>query len=397
MFAESGGTEGQVHDELAHGNPSAEDVTTAEVMPEPSLEKEVAVMRTPVNKRRRKRGKEVTEGNAPPKVLRKDHAAFRPAEGTIGGESPVPVGLDTGSTIFMTATQDAPTSIFRERGRDPDWKCCDHKGPKPVSARSLESGKSSSFPSVGGSPKDIYQPGWGVTKNCCLDTLKACQGMVDHIVQPRYFSELSHLPNADFLSQYNKNQARQVAMGSQLRLRFKQEVRNVEAESNSVRNQTKNLETLLEAEVSDLQAQVTEMDARLDKLSVDFDEEIYPHMLTVIAGRHWVIGHGLRLAVMMYAESSELRQSFADVVSVGLVKGISKDLKHDIEHGRAGRDLADIEAYDPEPDSKYVKAIHDLKDLKYLPVDQLEKLKDTLIDVIMASLYLESNSGEDAP
>ncbi|GKD55052.1 hypothetical protein Tco_1288439, partial [Tanacetum coccineum] len=27
-----------------------------------------------------------------------------------------------------------------------------------------------------------------------------------------------------------------------------------------------------------------------DALSVDFDEELYPHMLTAIAGRRWVIG-----------------------------------------------------------------------------------------------------------
>nr|GFC94715.1 hypothetical protein [Tanacetum cinerariifolium] len=28
-----------------------------------------------------------------------------------------------------------------------------------------------------------------------------------------------------------------------------------------------------------------EMDARLDAMSIDFDEELYPHMLTAIAGR----------------------------------------------------------------------------------------------------------------
>ncbi|GJW06147.1 hypothetical protein Tco_1568570 [Tanacetum coccineum] len=70
------------------------------------------------------------------------------------------------------------------------------------------------------------------------------------------------------------------------------------------------------------------MDASLDKLSVDFDEELYPHKLTVIAGHRWVIGHGLRLAVMKCSESPELRQAFADVVSPGLVKGISEGLKH---------------------------------------------------------------------
>ncbi|GKG50628.1 hypothetical protein Tco_0538752, partial [Tanacetum coccineum] len=40
------------------------------------------------------------------------------------------------------------------------------------------------------------------------------------------------------------------------------------------------------------------IDAHLDALSIDIDKELYPHMLTAIAGRRWVIGHGLRLAVM---------------------------------------------------------------------------------------------------
>ncbi|GJR70812.1 hypothetical protein Tco_0016877 [Tanacetum coccineum] len=237
-------------------------------------------------------------------------------------------------------------------------------------------------------------------------------------------------------------------------------LRTVDKEVQGLRNQAMNLETLLEAEVdmkkaakaknakltkeleslraqftdlqvsndqlsqqvSTLQAQVTgeerikaafeefkkyedervnsryaEMDARLDKLSVDFDEELYPHMLTTIAGRRWVIGHGLRLAVMKCAESSEIRRAFADVVSAGLAKGMSEGLKYGVEHGKTGRDLADIEAYDPEANSKLIKSLQDLKDLKYPMVDELEKLRDAPIELIMESLHLESDTEEDAP
>ncbi|GJZ82046.1 hypothetical protein Tco_0647040 [Tanacetum coccineum] len=172
------------------------------------------------------------------------------------------------------------------------------------------------------------------------------------------------------------------------------EAKNAELtkELESLRRQFSDLQvsnTQLSQQVSNLQAQVTgeekiksafkefkkyeddkveqrcaEMDARLDKLSVDFGEELYSHMLTAIAG---------------------------------LVKGMSEGLKHGIEHGKAGQDLAAIEAYDPEADRKYVKALQDLKDLKYPLVDQLQGLKDAPMDLIMASLHLESDSGEDAP
>ncbi|GJT83763.1 hypothetical protein Tco_1058105 [Tanacetum coccineum] len=76
---------------------------------------------------------------------------------------------------------------------------------------------------------------------------------------------------------------------------------------------------------------------------------------------------------------------------------MSEGLKHRVEHEKAKLDLATIKAYDPEADTKYVAALHALKDLKYPLVDQLEKLKDASIDLIMASLYLESDSGEDTP
>ncbi|GKC66683.1 hypothetical protein Tco_1099281 [Tanacetum coccineum] len=110
-----------------------------------------------------------------------------------------------------------------------------------------------------------------------------------------------------------------------------------------------------------------------------------------------VIGHGLRLAVMKCAESMELRQVFANVVSAGIAKGMSEGLKHGVEHGKAKLDLAAVEAYDPEADDKFTTALQALKDLEYPLVDQLERLKDAPIDLIMASLHLESDTGEDAP
>nr|GFD11603.1 transposase (putative), gypsy type [Tanacetum cinerariifolium] len=138
-------------------------------------------------------------------------------------------------------------------------------------------------------------------------------------------------------------------------------------------------------------------DARLDALNIDFDEELYPHMLTAIVGRRWMIGRGLSLAVMKCGESTELRQAFANVVSAGIDKGMSKGLKHGVEHGHAKLDLEAIEAYDPKADAKYIVALHALKNLEYPLVDQLESLKDAPMDVIMASLHLESDTGDDAP
>ncbi|GKG63299.1 hypothetical protein Tco_0640794, partial [Tanacetum coccineum] len=57
----------------------------------------------------------------------------------------------------------------------------------------------------------------------------------------------------------------------------------------------------------------------------------------------------------------------------------------------------DVEAYEPVADSKYVASLHDLKDLNYPLIDELEQLKDAPLDVILAFLYLDSDTGEDVP
>nr|GFA02534.1 hypothetical protein [Tanacetum cinerariifolium] len=155
---------------------------------------------------------------------------------------------------------------------------------------------------------------------------------------PGYFSELRHMHNEDFLRQYNINLAQQVAMGSQLHLRFEQEaklLRKSVAQVDALHQQVYEEETLKAAfedykrqQDQMVEQQCAEMDAHLDAMSIDFDKELYPHMLTAIAGRRWVIGHGLRLATIKCAESLEMRHAFADVVSARIAIGMSEDLKH---------------------------------------------------------------------
>nr|GEX73093.1 hypothetical protein [Tanacetum cinerariifolium] len=111
-----------------------------------------------------------------------------------------------------------------------------------------------------GSPKNVYRPEWGVTNGSLLDTPEACQDLVDHLAPPGYFSELRHMHNEEFLRQYNVNLARQVAMGSQLRLRFEQEAKLLRKSVAKVARRDKriqapeleirNLEALLEAEAN---------------------------------------------------------------------------------------------------------------------------------------------------
>nr|GEW96326.1 hypothetical protein [Tanacetum cinerariifolium] len=397
-------TEDRGHEAVAPEVPPPENVTTTKFAPEAGQVERIAATGPRVIKERRNRGNDGFDTNAPPKVLRRDHADSRPTQSTIGGKSLTAMALGMGSTCPVPTSWDTHVDVsdpdplsFTDPQSLPTAKVAQSFKGAAV-AGDLES-ENTSFTSMVGSPESIYRPEWGVTNGCLLDALKACQDL-------------------------------QVAMGSQLRLRFEQEAKLLKKSVALVarqdkriqarENEIKNLETLLEAEtdmkktaevknvklsnelenlralfsylqvsndrlsqqVSTLQTQrCVEMDARLDALSIDFDEELYPHMLTAIIGHRWVIRHGLRLAVMKCDESIELRQVFADVVSAGIAKGMNEGLKYGVEHGKANLSLEAIEAYDPEAKAKYITALHALKDLKYPMVDQLESLKDAPIDV----------------
>ncbi|GJS73446.1 hypothetical protein Tco_0706287 [Tanacetum coccineum] len=257
---------------------SAENTVTAEVIPELNLEKETIAKEPPINKRRRKRVK------------------VRCREMHLLGYSKI---------AAVVADLDS---------------------------------ENTSFTCMVGSPGSIYQPGWGVTNDCRLDTPGVSQDLVDHKAPPGIQARENDIKNLEVLLEAKADMKKAA------------EAKNVKLAQITGEEKIKAaFEEFKKYEDEQVNSRCAKMDAQLDKLSMDFDEELYPHMLIAIVGRRWVIGYGLCLAVMRCAELSEIRRAFADVVWVGLAK------------------------------------------------DQLEKLRDAPMELIMASLHLESDTREDAP
>ncbi|GKF28728.1 hypothetical protein Tco_0095070, partial [Tanacetum coccineum] len=63
-----------------------------------------------VNKGRRKRGNNEAEANAPPKIIRRDHDAFRLAQSTRRGKYLASMRLDAGSILSTPAAHDPSTA-----------------------------------------------------------------------------------------------------------------------------------------------------------------------------------------------------------------------------------------------------------------------------------------------
>nr|GEZ50835.1 transposase (putative), gypsy type [Tanacetum cinerariifolium] len=361
-----------------------------------SLEEEVAAMGPRLSKKRRRRVNDEADANTPPKVLRKYYASVHPEQSTRGGKSLPTMGLAADST-FVTPADTKGVS-------DPDLLSYAKPQPHPeqsmtqsfkistknvatmevqdtYSAESAGSGKSTSSPSMVGSPGGIYQPGWGVTNSCRLDTLDSCQDVAMGLQLSLHFEKEVRLLKKAIAQIARRDQRIQVREEEIKKL--DQEVQDLQVSNDQLTQQVLTLQTQVTGEEriraafeefkkyedDRVEKRYVEMEARLDVLSIDFDEELYPYMLT----------------------------AFANVMSVGIAEGMGEGLAHGIEHGKVGRDLDVVEAYDPEANIKYLQVLQELKDLKYPIVDQLEGLKDAPIEVIMASLHLESDSGEDAP
>ncbi|GJX04091.1 hypothetical protein Tco_0190007 [Tanacetum coccineum] len=137
----------------------------------------------------------------------------------------------------------------------------------------------------------------------------------------------------------------------------------------------------------------TELDARIADVRRDMDNDLYPHMLTAIAGRRWVVGHGFRLAVHKCARSIECQSALGKVISMAINKGIQQGLEAGVVHGKAGRSLAQIEAYDPEVEGKYVAAVSEFEGVSFPLLDELEGLKDSPLALIMSALTLKDDQG----
>ncbi|GKF09793.1 hypothetical protein Tco_0044017, partial [Tanacetum coccineum] len=191
--------------------PMKDDADVTEAAVEPDLEKEVVSMGPTIKKRHRERDAGGGGSNTPAKVLRKDHDAARAEHSAHEGKSLADIIVDTEPVIHVHETPKPPVATQSVSDPDP----LSYAKPQPnskqdVAQSSKEAGaagnqdseKSTPSPSITGSPRSIYQPGWGVPNDCRLDTLEACQDVVDHKAPPG-----------------------QVAMGSQLRLRFEREAK----------------------------------------------------------------------------------------------------------------------------------------------------------------------------
>ncbi|GJQ97072.1 hypothetical protein Tco_0008211 [Tanacetum coccineum] len=156
----------------------------------------------------------------------------------------------------------------------------------------------------------------------------------------------------------------------------------------------KQLEEFQDNLMRPLETRLAEIDADFTRCCMRFQESFHPHLLNVIAGRRWLLTHGMKLLVVKCLNSTEYMEALGHAFGRAIEKGMQEGLAAGIEHGQAGRCLTDLEAYIPSAEADFNSAIRDLRDLNFPLLQELSNKKDASTWDIMDLLRLDDAVAE---
>nr|GEV24544.1 nonaspanin [Tanacetum cinerariifolium] len=134
---------------------------------------------------------------------------------------------------------------------------------------------------------------------------------------------------------------------------------------------------------------VAKLDADLLEMALHLEEKIYPHLLNTISGQRWLLTRGLRLVVVKCLDSHEYLFALEAAISRAIEKGMQDGLSAGIDHGKAGRSLEDVVAYNPSMEEDYPSTFQSLREVDFPLLAELKSHKDASITNVMDLLHLE--------
>ncbi|GKA34763.1 cytochrome P450 734A1-like protein [Tanacetum coccineum] len=151
----------------------------------------------------------------------------------------------------------------------------------------------------------------------------------------------------------------------------------------------KRLEEFQDNLMRPLETRLAEIDADFTRCCMRFQESFHPHLLNVVAGRRWLLTHGMKLLMAKCLNSTEYMEALGHAFGRAIEKGMQEGLAAGIEHGQAGRCLTDLEAYIPSAEVDFNSAVRDLRDLNFPLLQELSNKKDASTWDIMDLLRLD--------
>ncbi|GKF08244.1 hypothetical protein Tco_0042468, partial [Tanacetum coccineum] len=151
-----------------------------------------------------------------------------------------------------------------------------------------------------------------------------------------------------------------------------------------------------DAQMNIVNDKVAKLDVELLEIALHLKEKFYPHLLNTISGRRWLLTHGLKLAVVKYLNSQEYLSALGATIIRAIEKEMQDGLSASIDHGKAGRSLEDVDAYNPSAEADYTSALQRLREVDLPLLSKLKSHKDASTADVMDLLHLEGHLA-DAP
>nr|GEY94110.1 putative transposase (putative), gypsy type [Tanacetum cinerariifolium] len=285
----------------------------------------------------------------------------------------------------------------------------------------------------------VYVPHWNVTNGFYMDDGGVCREMVDEFALPEFFTSIRGMEHDQLFTEFNVRATRQISLGAEVRMRAEYNIKEkrrlksvVEEKDLLLKSRCDEIESLkaqllikeaeaaeavrlcdetqtlkerniiLEKEKKRLEefqdAQLKVVNDKLEKLYADFvdmalhlEEKFYPHLLTIIFVRRWIVTHGMELAITKCLHSSEYLSTLGAAIGKATEKGMQDGLAAENTHGAEGRTLADVAAYNPFAEANYFFALQRFQNINFSLLAELRSSKDDSVDTTMNILLLEDD------
>ncbi|GKD42441.1 hypothetical protein Tco_1267086, partial [Tanacetum coccineum] len=262
----------------------------------------------------------------------------------------------------------------------------------------------------------IYVPKWNVTNDSILDNPYVCRDLTDHLSPPALFSQLHAMDYDQLYFEFNVEATRQVCLGAEVRMRAEHTLEQKARLKDKCSEQAallskrdteivhlKSLLSLKEDEATEAIRLRREKDALFEKVktlesidalketeksSLESAFELFSERMKATQDEQ-ILTHGLKLVILKCLQSPEYCHALGLAIGCAVNKGIQDGLRAGVDHGKAGRDLSVIEAYDPFAEAKYVKAVNALGTVNFSLLSELKSKKDASIVDLIDSLRLE--------
>ncbi|GJR70157.1 hypothetical protein Tco_0016222 [Tanacetum coccineum] len=153
---------------------------------------------------------------------------------------------------------------------------------------------------------------------------------------------------------------------------------------------TEKMEAQQEEQAQELYNRVAELEAHVMDVSGRLEGEFYPAYLTALAGRRWLLTHGMELAMVKCLKSPEYQGILGHALGRAVDYGMQEGLAAGHEHGIAGTPLSAVVAYNPETaKNNYLDAVRALEEVDFPLVHLLKSKKDSGMDEVLDCFLLD--------